>query len=521
MPSPPQQTPSEFRYSCYTLGILVLVYIFNFVDRQILSILNEEIKRDLGLGDAQMGFLYGTAFAVFYALFGISLGRLADVWVRRTMVAYALAFWSTATALSGLARNFVELGLARIAVGVGEGGTGPCAYSMLSDAFAPARRATVIAILTSGVYIGSGVGIFVGGQVVQRWNEAFVGGTPPFGLVGWQVAFFVVGLPGLLLAVWVRSLREPVRGAMDGISSPPEPHPFREFGKELCAVLPGLTILSLVQRGGDRRVLAINFLAILALALVATALTAALGNPAQWIALAIGVYATISWGQGLALRDPPTATLILKTRSWVFSVLGLSLLAFSTYGLTFFGAPFFIRYHEVPIGRLAFTLGGITAAFGFLGVAVGGIVADAWRLRNPRGRLYVALIAALAPIPVGFWMLYTESTPLAFVLNAFVALTGAAWLGIGGSTIQDLVLPRMRGSATAVFILMVTLIGLALGPFCVGLISDATGDLRIGIGSALLVNLGAALMLLIAARALERDESTLRERARAAGEINL
>ena len=117
-PEKPAQTPGEFRYSCYTLGILMLVYVFNFVDRQILAILNEEIKGDLALSDAQMGFLYGTAFAVFYALFGIPFGRLADVWVRRTFVAYAVAFWSTATAFSGFARNFLELGIARIAVGV-------------------------------------------------------------------------------------------------------------------------------------------------------------------------------------------------------------------------------------------------------------------------------------------------------------------------------------------------------------------------------------------------------------------
>lgn len=520
-PEKSAQTPGELRYSCYTLGILVLVYIFNFVDRQILAILNEEIKRDLGLSDAQMGFLYGTAFAVFYALFGIPLGRLADVWVRRTLIAYALAFWSTATALSGLARNFVELGAARIAVGVGEAGTGPCAYSLLSDSFAPARRATVIAILTSGVYVGAGLGIFVGGQVVQRWNDSFAAGNAPFGWVGWQVAFFVVGLPGLLLALWVRSLREPVRGAMDGITSPPVPHPFRELRRELCAVLPGLTILSLHQSGAGRREIAINLLAVLGLAAAAAALVSTLGNPAQWIALAIGVYATMSWAQGLTLRDRPAATLILKTRSWVLAVLGLSLLAFSTYGLAFFGAPFFLRYHEVPIGQLGFKLGGITAAFGFLGVALGGVVADFWRARNPCGRLYVAIIAALVPIPVGLWMLYTSSTTLAFVLNAVVSLTGAAWLGVGGSTVQDLVLPRMRGSATAVYILSVTLIGLALGPFTVGFVSDLTGDLRIGLATALCANILAALLLGLAANFLADDERTLRDRAREAGERGL
>ena len=345
----------------------MLVYIVNFVDRQILAILNEEIKGDLSLTDAQMGFLYGTAFAVFYALFCIPFGRLADVWVRRTLVAYAVAFWSLATAVSGLSRNFLELGSARIAVGVGEAATGPCAYSMLSDSFVPARRATVIAILTSGIFVGAGLGIFIGGQVVQRWNDAFPAGSAPFGFAGWQIAFFVIGLPGLLLALWVRTLREPPRGTMDGIISPPEPHPFREFGAELFAVLPGLSIVNLYRRGASRRAIAGNLLAAIILSFAAWSLTRTFANPAQWIALAIGFYSTISWGQGLALRDPPTAALILKSRSWVLFVLGISLLGFSTYGLAYFTAPFFIRYHAVPIGELGFTLGGITAAFGFLG----------------------------------------------------------------------------------------------------------------------------------------------------------
>jgi len=197
------------------------------------------------------------------------------------------------------------------------------------------------------------------------------------------------------------------------------------------------------------------------------------------------------------------------------------MLAFSTYGLGYFTAPFFIRYHGVPIGELGFTLGGITAAFGFLGVTTGGIAADYWRKRHPCGRLYVAIIAALAPIPVGLWMLYTTSTNLAFVLNAVVAFTGAAWLGVGGSTVTDLVLPRMRGSATALYILALTLLGQAIGPFTVGLISDLTGELRNGLVAALLVNIGAAILIALASRYLQEDERTLRERARRAGESGL
>src|SRR4030095_12601852 len=121
----------------YTLGVLVVVYVFNFLDRQIVSILAERIKADLGVSDAQIGFLYGTAFAVFYAIFGIPLGRLADVWNRRTLIATGLGVWSLMTAVSGLARGFGALALARIGVGVGEASASPAAFSMLSDTFPP------------------------------------------------------------------------------------------------------------------------------------------------------------------------------------------------------------------------------------------------------------------------------------------------------------------------------------------------------------------------------------------------
>src|SRR6185295_4830952 len=119
------------RYPRYVLGVLVVVYVFNFLDRQILSILAERIKADLGATDAQMGFLYGTAFAVF----GIPLGRLADVWDRRRLIAWGLAAWSAMTALSGLARSFAQLALARFGVGIGEASASPAAYSLLSDYF--------------------------------------------------------------------------------------------------------------------------------------------------------------------------------------------------------------------------------------------------------------------------------------------------------------------------------------------------------------------------------------------------
>src|SRR5688500_10994435 len=193
-------------YARYALAVLVIVYVFNFVDRQILSILAEHIKADLHVTDAQLGYLYGTAFAVFYAVFGIPLGRLADAWDRRKLIALGLAFWSAMTAVSGLARSFAHLALARIGVGIGETSASPAAYSSPSDWFPPHRRATALTLYSSGIYVGSGIGLFIGGMVVVRWDAAFAAAPAPFGLRGWQAAFLAAGLPGLLLAAWVWTL---------------------------------------------------------------------------------------------------------------------------------------------------------------------------------------------------------------------------------------------------------------------------------------------------------------------------
>ena len=180
-------------YAHYVLFVLIIVYVFNFIDRQILSILSEDIKRDLGVTDAQMGFLYGTVFAVFYAVFGIPLARFADVWVRRSLISIGLMFWSAMTALSGFAKSFPMLAALRIGVGIGEASASPAAYSMLSDYYSPKLRATVIAIYSSGVYIGSGIGLFLGGFIMETWNSSFTAGDAPMGLKGWQAAFLGVG----------------------------------------------------------------------------------------------------------------------------------------------------------------------------------------------------------------------------------------------------------------------------------------------------------------------------------------
>ena len=199
-------------YRRYVLGVLVFVYVFNFIDRQILSILMQPIKEDLLLSDTQLGFLSGIAFAVFYATLGIPIARLADRSSRVNIIASALAIWSIMTAVTGLAQNFWQMALARIGVGIGEAGCSPPSHSLISDYFPPDTRATALSIYALGIPIGILFGFLAGG-----WIEQFF---------GWRYAFFVVGLPGVLLAILVKlSLKEPPRGHSEAVKSdgpPPE-----------------------------------------------------------------------------------------------------------------------------------------------------------------------------------------------------------------------------------------------------------------------------------------------------------
>ena len=443
----PDQRPSE-AYARYALGLLVAVYVLNFLDRQILSILAERIKADLQLSDAQIGFLYGTAFAVFYALFGIPLGRLADVWVRTRLIALGLGVWSLMTGASAFARGFGELTAARIGVGVGEASANPAAYSLLSDYFPPARRATVLAIYSSGIYLGAGLGLGIGGLIVERWDAAFAGAAAPFGLRGWQVAFLTVGLPGLPLALWVSSLREPRRGASEagGAAADPTP-PLLALGRELAAVVPPFTLATLARQG--RAVVAVNVAAAVGLTLAVMALIALLGTPAQWIALGIGVYAAVSWAQALRHRDAVAYAAIFHTAALRWAAVGFALLAFTGYGIGFWVPPYFLRERGISEGEAGLLLGGTAAAAGWLGVTLGGVWADRWHQTARGARCYVGIAAALLPLPFLIGMLRSESNAVAFVLNVAVGLGTSMWIGPGATTVQDLVPARLRGTASA------------------------------------------------------------------------
>jgi len=502
-------------YSWYVLGILVIVYILNFVDRNILSILAEDIKADLGLTDDQLGFLYGTAFGVFYALFGIPLGKLADSWHRIRLMTVGLFIWSAMTAFSGFAKNFTMLSIARIGVGVGEATASPAAYSLISDYFPKKMRATALAIYSSGLYLGAGVSLLIGGKIVEWWNAAYPVDAP-LGLAGWQAAFILVGLPGILLAMLVFTLREPLRGQAEGIPSPPPPDPFRGFLAELFAIIPPFTIIAAARAGS--KALTFNLAGAAVIAAIAYALIWLTGNAQQWIAIGIGYYAVFSWASTLRQRDPPAFKLIWGNTAFITTILGYGMVAFMSYAASFWGPPYAIREIGISPSEAGLWLGGPGAVAGFLGVIMGGRMADWLRQRNPAGRLLVVMFGLAMPALPLIFAFTTQNAVVFYVLSFCLTLTASSALGAAAATSQDLVLPRMRGTATATFFLSTTLIGLALGPYMAGQVSAASGSLSAGVLSLLIAVPIGLVLLFVAYRTVPEAERTLVERARAAGE---
>ena len=208
---PPGTTDYSTAYRHFALVMLTAVYALNFIDRQILVILQEPIKAEMGLSDAQLGLLSGFAFAVIYVTAGIPIAYWADRGNRRNVVSLAVAVWSGMTALSGLAQNYGQLLLARVGVGLGEAGGSPPAHSMISDYYPPEQRATALSFYSSGIYFGILLGFLFGGVIADTF--------------GWRMAFMVVGLPGVLFAVVLRmTLREPRRGQWEK-TTPKGPQP--------------------------------------------------------------------------------------------------------------------------------------------------------------------------------------------------------------------------------------------------------------------------------------------------------
>ena len=413
-------TSARARY--YALGLLTVVYTFNFVDRQLLSILQESIKADLLLSDQQLGLLTGFAFALFYTLAGIPIARYADRNNRRNVVAIAIALWSFMTAISGLVQNYLQLLLARIGVGVGEAGGSPPAHSMISDIFPPERRASALAFYSMGINFGILFGFLAGGWL----NEFF----------DWRVAFFVVGAPGIVVALFVRyTLREPIRGLMEDRQDVATDTPFPEVLKLLWSRL-----------------------------------------------------------------------------SFRHLAIGGALNAFAGYSSSNWTASFMIRSHDMSTGELGTWLALIMGVGGAIGVFWGSYIAERLAKFDVRWYMWMPTITGMICVPFMIATYVVEGAYTALIVSIVPGILFNVYLGNSLAMTHALVGLRMRAVASAILFFLINLIGMGLGPWGVGLLSDmlsaelGNDSLRYAMLYLLPAAMGwSAVHFLLASRTLQKD----------------
>ena len=499
------------------LALLTAINCLNYLDRNIVSILAQQIKADLRISDAQIGFLYGTAFAVFFSLFGMPAGRLADGWARPRLLSLGILIWSGASATAGLTTSFAGLAAARMAVGIGESVATPCAQSLITDSFPPGRRALAVSIYVSAVSVGGGLALLLGGFLTQHWPVWSEAMPVLSGLKGWQVAFMVAGVPGIVLAGFAWRLPEPERGALDRITSAHKRYRLADLASELTAVLPPLTLLHMSRHGG-RRAVALNVVIAALLCACAAGCVHLLGDWPQFVALALGLYAMASWHQSIALRDPPLFALMLGSRPFALLFVATSLITCISGGVAFWAVPYAIRNFALPAGGAGMLFGLLLVGSSVSGMLCGGTLCDRWSRRDRRAPAWLALIGLIAPAPFVFLMFLSGQLSLFVAGYVVFSFASYAWTGAWASFAQELVLPRMRGTVSSAISLGSILISLAIGPYMAGRIGMETGALAAGVLSLYVLALPALLLLLLAIRHLPQAQATIMERARLAGE---
>lgn len=505
----------------YFLFILTLVFFVNCVDRSIIHGLGEYIKADLKITDARLGFLYGTAFAVCYALFAIPIGRVVDNCSRTRFLGFSIIAWSLMTALSGLSQRFWQLACARAGVAAGEAGTNPCCYSLISDLYPKEQRSSVMAIYYSGAMIGYGVGPVLAGTIVPLWNIWYPSGDGFLDLRGWQAAFMFAALIGLILSVWVFRLQEPVRGRLDDVATRSSSEPLLTiFAKNMLGMLPIASLLA----SGPPQVRSKQFisyhLVIIGILVAGTAgLIWSTGNAVEWTALGFAVCAIVSWVQHTTARDPVAAAILFRVPSVRFALFGFSMPYLFLMSTIAWSPSYFIRTFDNVDVHIARHIGLIFMFASVCGVVAGGVLGDWWRRRWVGGHLSMGVLSVVLAVPFLILMLLFNDKNYALASFAAMVFSLCLFTGPMAATTQELVLPRMRGVTTAIFGLTHMIIGNGLGPFAIGMISDALGSLpQAMIIVCVGVSLLGILLLLQGVRHLAHDSSMLNARAREAGE---
>ncbi|MBC7767738.1 MAG: MFS transporter [Phycisphaerales bacterium] len=421
--------PEAHSYRYWVLALLFVAYTFNFIDRQIMGILNVPIQTELGASDEQMGLLGGLSFAMLYCGLGIPIAYLADRWDRSWIMTGALALWSGFTALCGVAQSYAQLFLSRMGVGVGEAGGVAPSYSLISDYFPPKERARALAVYSFGIPIGSAVGIAFGGVIAQMFD--------------WRIAFIAVGLAGLLYAPLFRLfMREPARGRYDTKSE-------------------------------------------------------AAGAPEAKASGLTDFFRTLGY-------------IGKKPSFWLLSC-GAAFSSMMGYGSFYWIPTFLQRSYGFSLIDAGFYYGAILLIGGVIGVWLGGFLGDKLGANRRAMFALVPACAWLLAMPCYAIGLLSPSPEIAFVLFLVPTALGLVWLGPVIAAVQQLAPVRMRTMTSASFLLINNLVGIGVGTWALGRLSDVLsaqfGDesLRYSILAGTGFYVIAALLYLIAARFLKRD----------------
>lgn len=381
-------------YAWYVVAVLMLAYMSSFIDRMIVNLLVDPIRRDMGISDTQMSLLMGLSFALFYTLFGLPIGRMADSMNRSRIITVGILVWSAMTVACGMVKNYAQFLLARMGVGVGEAALSPAAYSMLTDYFPKERLATAMSVYSLGIYLGSGLALLVAAvsihlaSVQDLWHLPLVGAIFP-----WQMVFFIVGIPGLLIALLMLTVREPARRDSAGASSVPLREVFAHLKANRSAFIChnfGFALLALVG------------------------------------------YAAAAW--------VPTSL---------------------------------IRVYGMNVVEAAVAYGLAITVFGTLGAVGGGWLADRLAANGRAdGRMRVGLMAAVGMLPFTAAFPFMPAATAATVLLVPICFFASLPFGAASAALQEMTPPRMRAQASALYLLVINLIGLGIGPTAVALFTD-------------------------------------------------
>lgn len=403
------QAPARNRYRWYTVALLFLVGVFNFMDRQVLSILIDPIKESLGASDSAMGLLTGFAFVSFFTIASLPIARLADVYSRSRIIAIGLAFWSVMTVLSGFVGSFFQLALARVGVGIGEAASAPAGHSIISDLFPPKERSVAL----SAIAVSTPIGLMSAFILAGLLNKA----------VGWRMTLLFLGLPGLVLSLIVLlTLKEPTRGASESDLVDKTNYNLRET----LSYLWGSRALRYLTLGTSLNVLGGWALLVWSPSFLLRVHAMPTHVSGAWLGLAAGlsgIAGTLLSGvitQKLAQRDQRWLLFIPAVSNFLgapFAALFLLMPSAATALPMFFGVTFFGPAMIGPVSTViqgvakvrmrAFAPALIALVFNFVGVGLGplavGILSD---LLAPRYGMtsirYALLLTALAPIAAGF-----------------------------------------------------------------------------------------------------------------------